>query len=109
MRDELQNVLAAARELPAPELPRLLGELEEIRATALARLSAPSTAQQPDALLTVEQAAARLGLSTTYLYRNHSRLPLVRRVGKALRFSSAGIDEYISRKGRIRTAECFTR
>jgi hypothetical protein len=71
--------MMAARELPAGELPRLLGELEEIRCTAMARLTTPPVAQRPDELLTVEQAAERLGLSVDYLYRNHSRLPFTRR------------------------------
>jgi single-strand DNA-binding protein len=100
MRDELQSVLIAAQELPAPELPRLLGELEEIRATAMARLASPATVHLPDELLTVEQAAGRLGVSTDYLYRNHSRLPFVRRMGKALRFSSSGVNDYIGHKSR---------
>jgi excisionase family DNA binding protein len=101
MRDELQAVLNCAKELPAPELPRLLGELEEVRCTALARLSAPALVQSPDELLTVEQAAERLGMSKDYLYRNHSRLPFVRRMGRTLRFSSSGITDYIgSRKSR---------
>jgi excisionase family DNA binding protein len=99
MRNELQTVLTSARELPAPELPRLLGELEEIRATAMARLTMPVTVQSPDELLAVQQAAERLGMSKSYLYR-HPELPFVRRMGTALRFSSRGIDEYIARKGR---------
>ena len=97
MRKELQTVMIAARELPAGELPRLLGDLEEIRCTALARLTAPAAVQRPNELLTVEQAAERLGVSANYLYRNHSRLPFVRRMGRTLRFSSLGIDEYIKR------------
>jgi excisionase family DNA binding protein len=95
MRNELQTVLMAARELPAGELPCFLGELEEIRCTAMARLTTPAAVQRPDELLTVEQAAERLGVSANYLYRNHSRLPFVRRMGRTLRFSSLGIDEYI--------------
>ena len=104
MRQELETALTAARELPAPELPRLLGELEEIRATALARLSSPAGLQVLDELLDVEQAAARLGVSTAYLYKNHSRLPFVRRMGTALRFSAAGLSDYIgARKTRKHT------
>jgi excisionase family DNA binding protein len=97
MRDELQVVLGVARELPINDLPRLLGDLEEIRCTAMARLTAPAGAQRPDELLTVEQAAERLEVSVDYLYRNHSRLPFSRRMGRNLRFSSLGIDEYIRR------------
>ena len=52
MRGELQHVLTAAKELPAEQLPHLLGLLEEARATAMARLmSPPAQAEQPDALL----------------------------------------------------------
>lgn len=90
-----------AQELPAGELPRLLGELEEIRCTAMARLTMPAASQRPDELLMVGQAAERLGLSVDYLYRNHSRLPFTRRMGRSLRFSSLGIDEYIRRSGAL--------
>jgi excisionase family DNA binding protein len=101
MRNELQTVLQVAQELPAGDLPRLLGELEEIRCTAMARLTMLAPAQRPDELLMIEQAAERLGLSVDYLYRNHSRLPFTRRMGRSLRFSSLGIDEYIKRSGAL--------
>src|SRR5207245_10893080 len=72
MRPELESALTAARTLMPEELPRLLGDLEEVRATALARLSAPAPAQmKPDELLDVEEASHRLGVSTDYLYRHH--------------------------------------
>jgi excisionase family DNA binding protein len=110
MRNELQTVLMAAQELPAGELPRLLGELEEIRCTAMARLTTPVAVQRPDELLTVEQAAERLGVSVDYLYRNHSCLPFVRRMGRTLRFSSLGIDEYIGQHRRLdaKTPFCYS-
>jgi excisionase family DNA binding protein len=101
MRNELESVLIAARELPALELPRLLGELAEIQATAMARLATPATVSRPDELLTVEQASERLGMSANYLYRHTENLPFVRRLGRSVRFSSSGIDQYIqSRKQR---------
>ena len=76
MRHELQLILMSAKELPASELPRLLGELEEIRATAMARLTAPaiSQLQQHDELLNTAEAAHRLGVSKDFLYRNHHGL-----------------------------------
>jgi hypothetical protein len=95
MRAELQNALKTATELPPEQLPRLLGELEEIRCTALARLSAPAPAQAQDQLLDVEAAAHRLGVSRDYLYRHHAELPFTRRMGKALRFSVCGIEKYL--------------
>src|SRR5580704_18419309 len=59
----------SARTLPSEELPRLLGDLEEVRATALARLVAPPPAHTgPDELIDVQEASRRLGVSTDYLY-----------------------------------------
>ena len=95
MRAELQNVLKSVTELPPEQLPRLLGELEEIRCTAIARLSAPAPAMTQDQLLDVEAAAQRLGVSRDYLYRHHAELPFTRRMGKALRFSTSGIEKWL--------------
>ena len=98
MRRELESVLIAAQSIPQEELPKLLGELEEIRATGLARLaSALPEVRLPDSLLAVDEAAVRLGVSAHYLYRNHRRFPFTRRMGRSLRFSSNGIDQYIRR------------
>jgi predicted DNA-binding transcriptional regulator AlpA len=100
MRAELENAMTAARSVPAEELPRLLGELETVRAVAWSRLTLPAPAQQPrDELLDVDEAAARLGMSASYLYRNHRRFSFSRRVGRSLRFSSEGIDSYIQESG----------
>ena len=82
--------------LPAPpaELPRLLGDLEEVRAVAYARLSAgPVPAQQSDDLLTVKQAATKLGCSVDYLYKRD--FPFVRRLGRKRMFSRNGIEAYL--------------
>jgi predicted DNA-binding transcriptional regulator AlpA len=95
MRAELQNVLKAVAELPPEQLPRLLGELEEIRCTAIARLSAPAPELAQDQLLDVEAATHRLGVSRDYLYRHHAELPFTRRMGKALRFSALGIEKWL--------------
>jgi predicted DNA-binding transcriptional regulator AlpA len=96
MRNELQTVLMAAQELAAGELPRLLGELEEIRCTAMARLTAPAPAQpQADELLSAPEASRRLGISQDYLYRHHCDFQFTRRVGRRLLFSALGIDKYI--------------
>lgn len=96
MRDELQCALSAARQLPREELPKLLGELEEIRCIAMARLTAPAPSQpRPDEFLDVATAAARLGISEDYLYHHHREYPFTRREGRKLLFSSLGIDQYI--------------
>ena len=95
MRDELQPVLRIARELPPEHLPRLLGEIEEIRCTALARLSAPAQPTGSDELLSIEEAGRRLGVSKDYLYRHGNEFPFTRRMGRKLLFSSLGIERHI--------------
>ena len=101
--DALKPALAhcrnAARDLPAAELPNLIGELEAIKATAWARLAAPTPApQEHDELLDVEAAAGRLGVSRDYLYRHHEQYSFTRRQGRKLLFSALGIEKYIREK-----------
>jgi predicted DNA-binding transcriptional regulator AlpA len=94
MNSQLEPALEAARTLPPDALPRLLGDLAEVQATALARLSAPAPAQPvPDALLNVREAAQRLGCSKDFLYKRD--FPFARRLGRKLMFSSNGIDAYL--------------
>jgi len=99
-RDALRPALELARTLPPEELPRLLGDLEEIRAIALVRLTAPVPATPPDANLEVPEAAHRLGVSPDYLYRNHKKFPFTRREGRKLLFNAAGLDLYLKQKSR---------
>jgi excisionase family DNA binding protein len=93
----LEPALEDARTLPADKLPRLLGDLEEVRCTALARLSAPTPAQQPpDVLLSVNQAAEKLNCSKDTLYKRD--FPFVKRLGRKRLFSQNGIDEYLRKQ-----------
>jgi hypothetical protein len=97
MNTQLEPVLQAARTLPPAELPRLLGDLEEVRAVAYARLStAPAPVQQADELLTVAQAAIKLNCSKDYLYK--ARFPFSRRLGRKLLFSRNGIEDYLRKQ-----------
>jgi excisionase family DNA binding protein len=102
LRSELQSALELARTLGFEELPRLLGDLEEIRTTALTRVALPTKwkPEPPDELLNVAEAAARLNCSKQFLYRNANRLPFTRRnaVGRSLRFSAAALDAYLKLK-----------
>lgn len=99
MKGELQVALNVARSMPVEDLPRLLGDLEEIRATALARLTTPATVQRAqDELLDVDQAAQRLGISRDYIYRHSDQFPFSRRMGRRLLFSSLAIDEYLRKR-----------
>jgi hypothetical protein len=97
MRPELEKALELANELPISELAAFLGAVEQVRVTALARITSPTVAR-PDELLDVQQAAARLRVSPDYLYQNHKKFAFTRRIGRALRFSSAGIDRVLAQK-----------
>jgi hypothetical protein len=108
MRSELQAVLNNLPDMAPAQLPELLGELEVIRATAMLRMSAPSPAQMPDEQLGIVAAAARLGVSTDYLYRHAKQLPFTRRMGRKLLFSGQGIEFYIQHKNSL-TARQQTR
>jgi excisionase family DNA binding protein len=99
MRQELESALDAAKTLTVSELPELLGDLEQIRAVAMARLMTPTIAARPDELLSVEQTAARLNVSEDYLYRHSTKFKFARRIGRKLLFSSSGLDAYL-RKSR---------
>jgi excisionase family DNA binding protein len=101
MRNEFESALTAARTVPAEELPRLLGDLEEIRSTALARLTVPVIqSQAPDSWLDINEAAELTGMSRSYLYRHAEKFPFVRREGRSLRFSARGVQDYLSGRRR---------
>jgi excisionase family DNA binding protein len=97
MRDTLEPVLSLAKNLPREELPRLLGDLAEISATASARLSISVTETQEDELLDVDETARRMGVSKDYLYRHQGKFRFTRRIGRKLLFSSVGLGKFLAR------------
>lgn len=100
MRRELEPVLMLVKNLPQEELPEFLGDFEQVRVTALARLTTAAAATPPDELPNVEQLSARLNVSKGYVYRNKKRFQsFARPQGRKLLFSSAGLDSYL-RKSR---------
>ena len=98
-REAAEQLLAAVRDVALDELPRLLGQLREIEATAMARLYTSHASSQPstnqEELLNVTDTAKRLNVSEDYLYRNWQKLPFARKYGWGLRFSALGINDYI--------------
>src|SRR5262245_35698473 len=90
-------------EIPQAEIARLLGEIELLKDRLLSRSRAAdgSRAKPPEKseqLLTVEEAAQKLGCSEDWLYRQSKKLPFVVRFGRQLRFSELGIEKYIRRR-----------
>jgi hypothetical protein len=101
MRDDAQSLLAAAKEMPSELLPMLLGEIEVVRCTAMARLTTPAQVSGPDELLEVEEAARRLTVTVDHLYRHSDDYAFTRRIANKVRFSALGIDEWIRGQGGL--------
>jgi predicted DNA-binding transcriptional regulator AlpA len=93
----------ALPELPEESLPEFLGDLARLEAEARIRLNAPRQLSGPDAedrLIDVREAAKRLGISTSQMYRTADEFPFTIRSGRALRFSSLGISRWIEKRAR---------
>lgn len=61
----------------------------------------PQRAKPDDRLLTVDEVAQRLSISSHAVYRRASGFPFAIHVGRYLRFSERGLEEYLeSRRGR---------
>ena len=107
-RDRLRPILSEVDALSPDELPVALGVLAEAQARILGRLSGPSNvlaanggspARPPesDRLLTVQEAAKRLGVEVRWLYRHHRDFAFTRKLGRrTLRFSDAGLTRYLA-------------
>jgi predicted DNA-binding transcriptional regulator AlpA len=63
-----------------------------LNAAAKRQLQCP--AEEPEHNLSAKEAAARLGVSTAYLYKNAGRFPFALRTGRRLLFSSRGLERW---------------
>lgn len=84
-------------DIPIEAVPPLLCQLSAIQSSLAARLVSsqafgnppPAASSEPDHLLTVQEAAAKLGVSEDWLYRRAAKLPFTVRLGpRRLRFSA---------------------
>jgi excisionase family DNA binding protein len=67
----------------------------------LAHSADPQRGKPDDRLLTVDEVAQRLSISSQAVYRRASSFPFTVHVGRYLRFSERGLEEYLeSRRGR---------
>lgn len=91
--------------LASETLPGFLAQLAALQARVAARIASPfltrEAPREQDMLLTVKQAAARLGVSPDWLYRRAATLPFTRPLSpRALRFSATGIDRWLRQQSR---------
>jgi hypothetical protein len=83
VRRELESVLDAVRSVPATELPAFIGQIAELQAIALSRLTSPIPAaalpdRNLDDVLGVDQAAAYISMSRKWVYRHQEILPVMK-------------------------------
>jgi predicted DNA-binding transcriptional regulator AlpA len=103
-----ETLAALVHETPPKDLPVLAGELARALATVIARtaaatVAAPVTApvRPADELLTVEEAAARLHVEVSWLYRHARDLPFTRKLGhRTLRFEARGLERWAANRPR---------
>lgn len=97
-RHDLSAILADPRrihELAPEDVAPLLVQLTSIQSLLSAHLLMAQRKERM--LLSVAQAAKRLGVTTDWLYRHASELPFCRRLSrKQLRFEAAGLDAYLA-------------
>jgi excisionase family DNA binding protein len=101
----LARDLDRIQDVPASDLPRLIGEAEALKAALWHRLQASAVPAPPqvsrngsetqDELLTASEAAPLLGVSKRWMYRKADELPFTRRLsGGTLRFSRKGLERW---------------
>jgi hypothetical protein len=96
----LADAETAGLDLELADLPEALGELERVKIRLTVR--ALSVGSPPDALLKVGPASEMLGIVPETLYRRADQYPFTVRDGGNLRFSRAGIQQFIrSRQGSL--------
>jgi predicted DNA-binding transcriptional regulator AlpA len=94
---ELDDVIQRAR---SHDLPLLMAALSTRTTTVSTRILAADGTPDPaeDRNLTVQEAAARLGMSAGWVYRNKDKLPFRVQIGARVLFSAAGLESWIKRR-----------
>ena len=100
---QLRHILQGIHDLGPTEVFALLSQVAALQSALAARLlyvqEHHESRSPEDRLLTVEEAASRLGTSEDWLYRHAPKLPFtVRLAPRQLRFSSQGITKYLQRR-----------
>lgn len=103
---ESLNALIATT--PPSDLPALAGELARALTTVLGRAAAPASTKAATPIqrtgeewLTVQEAAARLKVPVSWLYRHGRDLPFAKKFGhRTLRFEARGLDRWAASRPR---------
>lgn len=99
-------MLSVARTLPSSALPAFIGQIAEVQAVALARLTTPVPVEAPadrdgQDVLDVASAASYIGMSPKWIYRHYAILPHVR-IGfgtrPRLKFRRCDLDGWLEKR-----------
>lgn len=104
---QLQRLLAEVPGYEAPDLISLLPLSAALQSAIYARILALQHQAGPpdtDYLLNIREIAARLGKSTDWVRDHVDSLPFAFRVGKEYRFSTRGLEEWISEQRAAKMA-----
>ena len=92
--DALHSVIASG----SSGIVDVLVEVRRVELEAQWAMAHPAAAPPPAPLaegnITVEEAARRLALSPSYLYKNAKALPFVGKVGGAVRCDASGVERW---------------
>jgi excisionase family DNA binding protein len=94
LRKRLQDRIADADAMnaTAPVADVLRVVLDELQETA-GTPTAPR--EEADCLLTVPELAVRMKVKQRYVYDHHREWPFTRRIGRSLRFSERGLEQWM--------------
>ena len=98
---QLQRLLAEIPGYEAPDLINLLPLSAALQTAIHARILAlqhQTALPETDYLLDIDQIAQRLGKSTRWVRDNIASLPFGFQVGKELRFSARGLEQWIAER-----------
>lgn len=88
-------------ELEEQKIPFLMTQLATVQTNLACRMIRSISSSQKsgeDRILTLDEAAERLNVSRSWLYRRSKRLPFVVRTGRKVGFSERGLQEFIRKK-----------
>ena len=97
LRERISRRIADAEVMnttaPVADILRLVHEELE----HLSNGGTPRRAQEPEKLLTAQQVAETLNVTSRWVYEHADSLPFMRRIGsRYLRFSSRGLEKYLA-------------
>ncbi len=100
IRSLVESAQPADAEALAAELGRGLVVLSRKASTAAAPRMRADRDLPAGSLLTVNEAAERLGVSVSWLYRNAKDLPFTRKLGhRTLRFDARALERWAAARG----------